>query len=155
MKNSYLCFSVDEEYYLVPLNYVSAIYQAPKHEASVLGTKGFFLGQKSFRGKVLQLFCFRSLLGSNFLNKGLHSESCIIDFKLNDGDWGGLVQSLEGIISFDRNEVQAYIDPKKPMICGKAYGIKRNYFILDPEKMISKIERKLTHSNTFNQLKSS
>ena len=75
----------------------------------------------------------------------------MIDLKLSSGDFGAFVENLEGIVSFNSSDVQVFKDPIRPTVCGKAYGIRKTYMVLDPEKMIDKIRIKkiMGHPSNF------
>jgi len=152
MNSKYLSFSISSENYLIPLSFISAIYQISSKRGPFSNFQEDGVGHMSFRGKKLPVFCLTTLLGGASKHRlSSMGEHCVIDLKLSSGDFGAFVENLEGIVSFNSSDVQVFKDPIRPTVCGKAYGIRKTYMVLDPEKMIDKIRIKkiMGHPSNF------
>ncbi|MCB0391042.1 MAG: chemotaxis protein CheW [Bdellovibrionales bacterium] len=145
-KEKYICFKLGDELFASPLSKVVEIYQLQDLEPIKKGVS-IFLGNFNAGALEIPLLDLAKIVGRK--NKTTqHEESCIVIFDLSDGPWGALVENLEGIITFDSSDIQGYSEPDSP-IYGKAMGVKNTYKLINPEKMVNKIDRLRWSSNKY------
>ncbi len=140
MSDRYICFYLGEDLFIVPLHSVSEIYQLnPDKNYSEL-SKNVYMGHEEIGGEHLPLINLSQVVNRGFTRPLNNSESCILKFQLSDGAWGGVVDSLEGIIRINKEDIHQHKEPGSP-IRAKAMGIRRSYLLMDPEKILNKIDR--------------
>lgn len=135
----YLCYRLGQELFASPISKVVEVYQLEDLEP-IKKENTVFLGNINLGAIKIPLVDLTRIVGRKVKADQKKEESSIIVFDLNGGPWGALVESIEGIISFSPSEIQRVAESDSP-IYAKASGVKQTYLLLNPERMVNKLER--------------
>ncbi len=148
--NKYVCFYLGDELFVIPLSSVSEVYQLDNSLAQATTDNEIYLGKFTAGDNQVPMLDLGKVVGRNINNFENMNESCVLLFNLPDGPWAALVDSLEGIVTIDSKDIQRCRKGNSPVFA-KASGIKRTYFLIDPERMINKIDRLRWGTNSAHQ----
>lgn len=136
--HKYVCFSLAGDLFVAPLSSVAEVYQVDQ-PLEVENLSAEVIGSCTVGEKTIPLINLHAITRRPRY-QSQSQETCIVVFHLSDGYWGALVDTLEGIIAADPKNILSYAEVNSP-VRGKLVEIQRSYLLIDPEKLVSQIEK--------------
>ncbi len=100
-ENRYLCFSLGNERFCIPLLQVKEVIGIPEF-TQIPYTPGYFCGIMNLRGKVISVIDMRKKL--NITSKG-DDENSVIVCDLDNITMGALVDSVDNVIKIEKDKI--------------------------------------------------